>query len=190
MIKDSIQYTGTVYGNLLWVACVRADLFEMESQLCPSRPGPSSLTTNTASLDSYWLSFTVTMTDPNARIGSPVYVHSGRGSPECCSGGEVSESQSLLKVALLMRENATPVSTSMSNGQLAIRTALWRNDTADFCMTTAYKVYSLAEFNSLSTMCVMCLSYVSHLARSSICIFSFEVALSSPVLNATSVTLW
>ena len=81
-----------------------------ESQLRPSRLGLSPPTTSLASCS---LSFTVTMTEPNTRIGSPVYVHNGSGSPEGCSGGAASAFQNLLKVVLL---NAAPVSTSMSNG--------------------------------------------------------------------------
>ena len=68
------------------------------------------------------------MAEPNTHIGSPVYICNG--NPEGCSGGVGSEPQSLLKGASLMRENAAPVSTSMSNGRLSIRTVVWSDDAA------------------------------------------------------------
>ena len=138
--------------------------------LRPSRLGPSPLTTNKGSLASCSLSFTVTTAEPNIHIGYPVYVCNG--SPEGCSGGVGSGPQSLLKVASLMRENAAPVSTFMSNGRLLIRTVVQSDDAAAFCVTTVYKVYSSVDVDSSSTTCVMCLfalssahlSYVSDFA--------------------------
>ena len=60
-------------------------------------------------------------------------MRSGRGSPEDCSGGADSESQSVLNFASLMMENAAPVSTSMCNGRLSIKTVVRRrsDDAAD-----------------------------------------------------------